>query len=119
MSTDRKDRMQPDYLGDLKPVLDWIDACNDHAAANPESRIRHMVRDEDGGPRRSDDAAWSWRAVLVANRDAGMHLPAELRRTYWNMTLVMFDIDPAIRALDVQDRAGCLHVDWDHGAALH
>lgn len=104
--------MDSDYMHDLAPTLQWIDAFNDHAAAHPESRLHRMKRNDDGTMGRPEEDVYGWRSVLVANRDAGDHLPAPWRRIYPDMMLVAFDNDPTLRATWVGERHACLHVEW-------
>lgn len=108
-----------DYMQDLVSTLQWIDACNDHAAANPGSRLHRMKRNTDGTMGRPEDDVCGWRSVLVANRDAGVHLPAPWRRIYWDMMLIAFDNDPTLRATWVGERFGCVHVEWSHSNGLN
>jgi len=111
--------MDVDYIRDLAPTLQWIDACNDHAAANPDSRLHRMGRNDDGTYGRTGDDVYAWRAVLAANRDAGEHLPPPWRRIYWDMMLVAFDNDPTLRAAWVGERFACVHVEWSHCNGLN
>lgn len=106
--------MDMDYMRDLAPTLQWIDACNDHADANPGSRLHRMKRNDDGTLGRPEDDVYGWRSVLLANRDAGTHLPPPWRRIYWDMMLVAFDNDPTLRATWAGERFACVHVKWSH-----
>lgn len=111
--------MDTNYMHDLAPTLQWIDACNDHAAAERGSKLHRMKRNDDGTMGRIEDDVYGWRSVLAANRDAGMHLPPPWRRIYWDMMLIAFDNDPTLRATWVGKRFASVHVEWSHCNGLN
>lgn len=111
--------MAADYISALAPALQWIDTCNDHANTSPDSRLHRMARNEDGTWGSPGDDVYGWRSVLIANRDAGVHLPPPWRRIYWDMMLIAFDNDPTLRAIWVGERFACVHVEWSHCNGLN